>query len=269
MKPIKPLLCTIATLATLAFLTGGCEKPATSTATNNDFSKPLPTTQASPPPVQAEPFHGQVYKSVDGRHVVTLTSKDECELTQDGGTLLCKYTKQKDALRVIATVMGTTQVLYFRFTDKGLQDNDGNILLSPEQYAASLQRIGEERQRVANEQLLSSKETKIISTFALQARDEGDPDGVIVTDVSLRYHFPKPDSQSKTILFSQIAELTNLEGVDDVFIWFSVHYQPKPNTFYAYQRCVCKSTVEAEGVKNAILNAFEAWKKKFPIAVLH
>jgi hypothetical protein len=111
-------------LVITAFLVGGCDKSPTSTA-DKSSSKP-------PVPIQAEAFHGQVYKSFDQRKVLTLISKDECELSEQGTILLCKYTKQDDKLRVVTTTLGTSQVLYYRVTNQGLQDNDGNVLFSPE-----------------------------------------------------------------------------------------------------------------------------------------
>jgi uncharacterized protein YecT (DUF1311 family) len=125
----------IAAILTLAAFTPGCNKS--------------PGIASDSPQVQAEPFHGQVYRSFDGRTTLTLISEDECELNSGGTTLLCKYTKQSDALRVVVTAMGTNQVIYYRFTDQGIQDNNGAILLSPERYAAATEqaRLAQERQQ--------------------------------------------------------------------------------------------------------------------------
>ena len=81
--------------------------------------------------IEAKPFKGEVYRSSDGRSTLTLTSNEECELRQDSDIILCKYTRENDALRVIVTAMGTTHVVYYRFINQGVQDNDGAILLSP------------------------------------------------------------------------------------------------------------------------------------------
>ena len=107
-----------------------------------------PNITSDSPNVQAQPFHGQVYRSFDGRTTLTLISRDECELNEGGTTLLCKYIKQSDALRVVLTTMGTNQVVYYRVTDQGIQDNHGNLLLSPDRYAAAMEqgRIEQERQ---------------------------------------------------------------------------------------------------------------------------
>ena len=103
----------------------GCDKP--------------PNVTSDSKQVQAVPFHGQVYRSIDGMSVLTLISEDECELLQGGTTLLCKYTKQADALRVVVTVMGTNEVKYYRLNDQGIQDNNGAVLFSPERYTAAQQ----------------------------------------------------------------------------------------------------------------------------------
>ena len=157
---IKP----IAILASCVLFTAGCNKSPTSPTANNSGNQP--------PPVQAEAFHGQVYKSVEGRNVVTLTSKDECELTQNGTTLLCKYTKQTDALRVIATVVGTPQVLYFRFVDQGLQANDGQILLAPQQYADAIAKIRQEEEKRQREEQEKQRMAEKIAQEAAKCTEE-------------------------------------------------------------------------------------------------
>jgi hypothetical protein len=164
---IKPL----AILAALSFLTTGCNKQAAPPPT------PSNAVAQSPPSIQAEPFHGQVYKSIDSRTVLTLVSKDECELNQGGTILLCKYTKPNDTLRVVATALGTSQVLYYRFTDQGLQDNAGNVLFSPEGYTAAIARLESQRkakqieeQRVARVAVESKIASKTNATFAVRER---------------------------------------------------------------------------------------------------
>ncbi len=135
-------------LVITAVLVGGCDKAPTSTADKSGNQPPAP--------IQAEAFRGQVYKSFNQRKVLTLISKDECELSEHGTILLCKYTKQDDKLRVVTTALGTSQVLYYRFTSQGLQDNDGNVLFSPEglleaQRQAELARRAQQEAREAAE----------------------------------------------------------------------------------------------------------------------
>jgi hypothetical protein len=234
-------------LITSALIVGGCGKQ--SNANNN--------TSQSPPPVQAEPFHGQVYKSIDGRNALTLTSKDECDLTKDGTTLPCKYVKQADAVRVIATIMGTPQVLYFRFVDKGLQANDGQILLAPQQYAdavailqqqekarqkeeAERQKEAQERQRreqqIAQENQDCTIETITNSSFPLFLRTPQSRNGIslmegtiTITDVSivldLIYHRDDGSTQPGgcAVNFSHLLKIGNV-GVDSPANSFSLEF---------------------------------------------
>ena len=291
----------IAILAACALLTAGCNKSPTSPTANNSNSQP--------PPVQAEAFHGQVYKSVDGRHVVTLTSKDECELTKTGTTLLCKYTKQADALRVIATVMGTPQVLYFRFIDQGLQANDGQVLLAPRQYADAIAQLEKqrreqeqqqakeqmERERIAKEIADSKLATRTISKYTLptqRAFDQGRPyfdlqRALALTDVSLAMHIvnhpllikgPDVVIGDDVILFSQIRKIYDLgEGNFTDFYngnisvpnnGFFVECEPKKVNTTLDQVVNGKSADEARAIHDAVLDAYNAWKMKFPDAVL-
>lgn len=137
-------------LVITAFLVGGCDKSPTSTA-NKSGNQP-------PAPIQAEAFHGQVYKSFDQRKVLTLISKDECELNEHGTILLCKYTKQNDNLRVVTTALGTSQVLYYRFTNQGLQDNDGNVLFSPEGLLEAQRQVELARKQAAEQARVLAEE---------------------------------------------------------------------------------------------------------------
>jgi hypothetical protein len=115
----------IAYILVICSLSSGCNKS--------------PHIMTNTPQVQAEPFHGQVYRSPDGQKSLTLISVDECELNDGGPTLLCKYTKQSDALRLVVTALGTNQIIYYRITDQGIQDKCGVVLLSPGGYAAAIE----------------------------------------------------------------------------------------------------------------------------------
>jgi len=60
--------------------------------------------------------------------------------------IICGCQKQEDKSgQESTTASGTIQVIYFRFTDQGLDDNNGNVLLSPERYTAALRQRLEER----------------------------------------------------------------------------------------------------------------------------
>lgn len=290
-------------LAALAILTAGCDKSPTA---NNNANQP-------PPPVQAEPFHGQVYKSANGRNVLTLTSKDDCELMQDGTTLPCKYTKQTDALRVIATVMGTPQVIYFRFTDQGLQDNNGNVLFSPEKYAVIIEqqrqqamieqqkqleaeKAEREKERVQNQIYQSTQKTQDIATFTLaQSRrryeagtEEATRGTLTVTDVSLiftvqwnvRYNNIGWSDCNFVVPFGTIRNIgeVGVRTMPNSFILEDIRSGKEEltsadSTLINYNTDVPPSLYfntesEARTAHDAIVNAFNAWKTKFPEAVL-
>ena len=116
-------------LAVLISFVAGCDKaPNTETLRSGDQK----------PQVKAEPFHGEVYRPLRGDTVLTLVSSDECELRQGQRTLLCKYTKQPDALRVVMTALGTNEVIYYKITEQGLQTEKGETLFSSELYSERL-----------------------------------------------------------------------------------------------------------------------------------
>ena len=162
----KPIACML-----IAILVAGCEKPATTAVQTAD----------APPRVEAEPFRGEVYRTLNGQTALTLISRDECELRNGQQTLLCKYTKQTDSLRVVVTAFGTNQVVYYRNTPQGIQDNEGMVLLAPQPYAAAVEqtrlarehqekmrREAEERERAeqrAKESALANRRSKYLEWF--------------------------------------------------------------------------------------------------------
>jgi len=265
---IKP----IAILAVCTFLIGGCGKsstPPTTTSNNN--------SQSPPAPIQAEPFHGQVYKSLDGRTTLTLVSKDECELSEGGTILLCKYTKPNDTLRVVTTTLGTSQVIYFRFTDQGLRDNNGNILYSQEQYAAILQRQLEEKRQAENEKRNANVETKTIATYNLtpivfQGAFVSDthvtPDQLVLTDVSLKFHFPQSGdkaAKNETVYFSTITELPKPDPWSSGAYGFTVRHAASENEVPSHEEATASQS-DVQIICASIANAYSTWKAKFPDA---
>jgi hypothetical protein len=71
-----------------------------------------------------------------------MISSEELEYrVRDGTTLLCKYSIQQDALRVIMTALGTQEVLYFRRVPNGLVSNDGILYLSPSALRAMKEQV--------------------------------------------------------------------------------------------------------------------------------
>ena len=224
---------------------------------------------------------------------------------QDGTTLPCKYTKQTDALRVIATVMGTPQVIYFRFTDQGLQDNNGNVLLSPEKYAAVIEqqrqeamaeqqkqlaaeRQQREAQRVAEVIANSKQKTQDISTFtlapsALTFTQESDPSKgtVTLTDVSLIFstqvfvkYYGTWNNNNFTVNFASIRKIGEVgEGTKSSGFVVEEQEQSVSQLQLYYTTDLPASLYfntesEARTAHDALLKAFNAWKAKFPEAIL-
>ena len=105
---------------TIAVIGAGCRRgPEVATVTTNEAR------------VQAVAWKGESYHTRNGRSAITLISSDELEYRlADNTILLCKYTDQGQALRVIVTAFGTQQVQYFRRVQNGLVSNDGDIYLN-------------------------------------------------------------------------------------------------------------------------------------------
>lgn len=301
---IKPLGILIA----LALLTEGCGKsPAPTTADSPaapvkqspaeksdadlrrmqqmsaELQQKIDKLKQSQTPIQAEPFHGQVYKSLNGRNVLTLISKDECELSLEGTTLLCKYTKPNDTLRVVTTASGTSQIIYFRFTSQGLEgelpgDYKGvsTVLLSQEQYAAITEQIRRAEDRKAQEKKDSKRETKVILTKSLCQTSEfnQDPDQIILTDVSVKLHYP-PTAGGETTDYLFVEHQPNIKGlkvVGDLFhgSWQTRNTDEKVDVYWFdlfNNKIACPTEAEANSVHDAVSNAVSAWNTKFPEAV--
>lgn len=80
-------------------------------------------------PAQPKPFKGLTYRGIEG-HIITMTSPDELELTEGGVNLVCKYTQQDNAIRVVVNTLGTTQAVYYRIRPDGLEDPKGRMYYS-------------------------------------------------------------------------------------------------------------------------------------------
>ena len=98
---------------------------------------------------------------MDGSVVITLISVDELEArSQLMGTVVCKYSKQDGKLRVVIQVLGTTQAVYFRIVEDGLERDDGVTLYNPVKYASEERRANE-----AQKKLMPNAPKLIIGTW--------------------------------------------------------------------------------------------------------
>lgn len=226
--------------------------------------------QNSGDPARGTP--AQTYKTLDGGTVLTLISKEECELTEHGTILLCKYTRpDSKTLRLIVNALGTSQVIYFRLTEQGLEDAKGNILFTPDQLSATREQRKREADRLAQREQDSIRETRIIATKTLCQNDESQSseDKLTVTDVSLKLQYP-PD-QVRTYLFKNITDIYDVKsdkwgnratGFYENYFAFIV----QPNNI-RFLTVACRTEAEARSLRDTVVSAFNDWKEKFPEAV--
>ena len=134
------------------------QKPSPNGSSSASGQSSKQPSQPSAQPVKEQfkptPFKNEVYRAVDDVKVITLISTEELEINENGSNLVCKYSKQGDKLRIIVTAFGTTQAVYYRITDKGLEGEDGSILYSPSAFDTVMRRIAQARNNAALKQEL-------------------------------------------------------------------------------------------------------------------
>ena len=224
----------------------GCDKaPNTETSRTGDLK----------PQVKAEPFHGEVYRPLRGDTVLTLVSPDECELRQGQRTLLCKYTKQPDALRVVMTALGTNEVIYYKFTDQGLQTEKGETFFSSKVYS---ERVAKRNALMAE----SQKKGETIFKFEVRARTNDAP--VIgkaeVTSNGMSFNGAIGEDSQKRFeqWFGNLREFS-LSGNDGI-----LEIRQRNG---GYQLLTLKDSKEAEDVFARLSRIFSDWKKRYQAVV--
>ena len=140
----------ISTVASLALLATSCNKSPNSAITVSRDGQPAS--------IQPEAFQRQVYRSLDGVSVLTLTSREECELNEGGTTLLCRYSKEDDKLHVVTIALSTSKEIYFRFIGEGLQDDKGNVLLSSQPYATAIEKVRRQQEEQERQRLETQRQ---------------------------------------------------------------------------------------------------------------
>lgn len=93
---------------------------------------------------------GAVYRTLDDQQVITIVSANQLELTNNGTHLVCQYTLQGTKVRVVVTLLGTTQALYYVLTTQGLAGDGGVMLYEPSTYETL------HRQKQLNQALLAA-----------------------------------------------------------------------------------------------------------------
>jgi hypothetical protein len=224
---------------------------------------------------------GEVYKTIDQKQVITIVSSDKLELyTSNINTnLICEYYVQGNRLRVVATILGTQQALYYDVTDQGLVDKEGTILFSPQHYAKTIEAIrlsqkrqGEERQRIAEVVKKSKEKTTIIEKFELSPRryssgNTTEPIRATITDVSIDLDFTSLGHQ-RTREVGYFANLLYIRRVGQsyrhsFYVGFSREDDQSGVGFFLY----AKTHADAQAVQDALLRAFNKWSLKYPEAV--
>lgn len=281
----------ISTVASLSLLATGCNKSPNSAITVSKDGQPAS--------LQAEAFERQVYRSLDGGSVLTLISREKCELSEGGTTLECRYSKEDDKLRVVTIALSTSKEINFRFTGEGLQDDNGNVLFSPERYASAIEQLRrheeeQERQRLETqrqeqhsaERIANAKrENQMIAKYSLVFEPRLARDGsaircegtLTLTDASLKLHIFEHDSTysvrefDSVTYFFRVREIGAVgEGAQGSAFFVNAEHNPDDPSDYppAHQVFHCRSADEARTIQEAIVNAFNAWKAKFPEAAL-
>lgn len=263
----------ISLLLALLFTMAACDKqPATDAGGS-------PTA-----PAQAVPFKGEVYQTLNQRKTITLVSADELEHHNGDFNLVCKYTKQGDTLRLVENVMGTTQAVYFKITPQGLRGNDGTILYSPsgrrkaiEEIQLAKQRQEEERREIQAEIVRSRVQNREIRSFELKPSEPGGyylqhlytPSRINVTDVSVRLDFPDKEP-SETVYFSDITHFDYFENIMGVtfksLLIIKWIYKDGVNVEF---KLGTATEPQAGVIRQAVSQAYKAWKEKFPRAGRH
>jgi TonB family protein len=101
-------------------------------------------------PTSAETnLRSAVFRALTDAPRIKVVSDDELEFTpeRDGANLVCKYSHDGDFLRVVATVSGSTQAIYFKFIPEGLRSPDGTILYDVAHFEPALKAAAAERER--------------------------------------------------------------------------------------------------------------------------
>jgi hypothetical protein len=230
-------------------LIGGC-----------DQTKPL-----SAIPEKKAGFQKLVFTQPQSGNTVTLISETECEIQEQGRTLLAQYSRQDNNLRVVIQTGAAPTVMYFQVLPDGLRISDSDevfLLPAPLSKAREQMRLtseAEARAQAADAREKTAKReteigiTKRVRTFLLQT-DSGDTE-LRVTNGSLETvlrgnNVPEPEEPARKIYFG---DLKSIRAWDDETVIIN-------NT----DRYKCKNKMERDEVIGEIKGAYSAWALRFP-----
>jgi TonB family protein len=133
---------------------------------------------------------GALFRAVTEAPRIKVISDDELEFTpdRDGANLVCKYSRDGDSLRVVATVLGSTQAIYFKFVPEGLQSPGGTILYDVAHIEAASKAAAAERERRLDATVAAAvAQTATVTPQAKTTR--GDP--AVIMLQSVRVNIPR------------------------------------------------------------------------------
>ena len=144
-----------------------------------DVPKPADTGLRPPPVkdlaqvVELPKFERASYAALDGKSSIALVSPNELELTRDGKTYSCQYTREASRIRAVIEAAGTKTVEYFNDGADGLTADNGTRYYAPGTLEiARLQARGDELKR--QQQELEAKINANKSTDADFMRKQAD-----------------------------------------------------------------------------------------------
>lgn len=148
---------------------GGCD---------HSSDKTPPAAQQAASQAGPKPFKNEVYRAIDDREVVTITSPTELELQKDGSNYICGYTRQDNGIRVVLTVLGSKQAVYLSTVAEGLKEGN-SLLYDAEHYKPVMDAINARRRRAAlSAQLLEAAKEPRDADSIIALLDAGaDPNG--------------------------------------------------------------------------------------------
>jgi hypothetical protein len=141
-----------------------------STSTNREVKAQTTNFENQEEVISLTPFSGKVFRTEDDRSSINIVSKKELELSINGTTYLCEYKEKDNTLRVVLTILGSAQVLYFQRAEYGIIGNDNTKFLSPKYYAEAKERKRLAREEQIRKQLEQEQEQELQKRQAEEAR---------------------------------------------------------------------------------------------------
>lgn len=103
-------------------------------------------TEPSRPQSQTDlQFRPKFFLSANGKTSLRFISKNECESTRGGKTLVCKYSwPSENELRVAVTVLGSDEIIYYQKSDNSLIQREGSDKLFDSEMVEMIRKIEED-----------------------------------------------------------------------------------------------------------------------------